>query len=75
MAMREEYIHKGEGFLLVYSLRSKESYVEIQTFHRQIVRVKNNDSFPCVIVESMVCIAESNYRAKVPLPSLIYISL
>ena len=53
--MRDEYIFHGEGFLLVYSLKCKESYMEIPTFHRQIMRVKNTETTPCVIVETMVC--------------------
>ena len=52
--MRGEYILKGEGFLLVYSLRDKQSYMEIPTLHRQISQVKNADNSPCVIVEAMV---------------------
>lgn len=53
--MRDDYIFHGEGFLLVYSLKYKESYMEIPTFHRQIMRVKNTETTPCVIVETMVC--------------------
>lgn len=53
--MRDEYIFHGEGFLLVYTLKCKESYMEIPTFHRQIMRVKNTETTPCVIVETMVC--------------------
>lgn len=29
--------------------------MEIPTFHRQIMRVKNTETTPCVIVETMVC--------------------
>lgn len=40
----------GEGFLLVYSLTSRESFEEIVTFHDQILRVKDREKFPMVIV-------------------------
>ncbi|KAI9295012.1 ras-like protein [Neoconidiobolus thromboides FSU 785] len=49
-AMREQYMRNGEGFLLVYSITSRESYEEITTFHDQILRVKDRDTFPMVVV-------------------------
>lgn len=40
----------GEGFLLVYSITSRDSFEEISTFHQQILRVKDQDSFPVIVV-------------------------
>lgn len=40
-AMREQYMHTGEGFLLVYSIIDRNSFDEVQKFHRQILRVKD----------------------------------
>ena len=40
----------GEGFLLVYSIDSKQSFEEIRTFQQQILRVKDKDYFPIIIV-------------------------
>ena len=40
----------GEGFLLVYSITSRSSFEEISTFHQQILRVKDKDSFPVIVV-------------------------
>ena len=40
----------GEGFLLVYSITSRNSFEEISMFHRQIQRVKNKDTFPAILV-------------------------
>lgn len=48
--MREQYMRTGEGFLLVYSITSRPSFEEISTFHQQILRVKDQDSFPVVVV-------------------------
>lgn len=36
--MREQYMRTGEGFLLVYSITSRNSFDEITTFHQQILR-------------------------------------
>jgi small GTP-binding protein len=49
-AMREQYMRTGEGFLLVYSITSRQSFEEIQVFQQQILRVKDKDYFPIIIV-------------------------
>ena len=49
-AMREQYMRTGEGFLLVYSITSRQSFDEITTFQQQILRVKDRDYFPMVVV-------------------------
>jgi GTPase KRas protein len=49
-AMREQYMRTGEGFLLVYSITSQQSFEEIKTFQQQILRVKDKDYFPMIVV-------------------------
>lgn len=49
-AMREQYMRNGEGFLLVYSITSRLSFEEINTFYQQIRRVKDRDFFPMVLI-------------------------
>jgi GTPase KRas protein len=48
--MREQYMRNGEGFLLVYSITSRLSFDEINTFYQQICRVKDRDFFPMVLI-------------------------
>ena len=48
--MREQYMRSGEGFLLVYSITSRNSFEEITTFHQGILRVKDQDTFPMIVV-------------------------
>ena len=48
--MREQYMRTGEGFLLVYSITSRQSFEEIMTFQQQILRVKDKDYFPIIVV-------------------------
>lgn len=40
-AMREQYMRKGDGFLLVYSVTDVHSWENIRNFHTQILRVKD----------------------------------
>ena len=49
-AMREQYMRNGEGFMLVYSITSRSSFEEISTFQQQILRVKDRDSYPMIVV-------------------------
>ncbi|CAK7892300.1 ras-like protein 1 [[Candida] anglica] len=49
-AMREQYMRTGEGFLLVYSINSRNSLEELQSFYEQIQRVKDSDHVPVLVV-------------------------
>lgn len=49
-AMREQYMRTGEGFLLVYSVTERESFNELSTFYQQILRVKDTDEVPILLV-------------------------
>nr|CAG8472374.1 3128_t:CDS:2 [Entrophospora candida] len=50
IAMREQYMRTGEGFLLVYSITSRNSFDEIEFFQEQILRVKDKDHFPMILI-------------------------
>jgi GTPase KRas protein len=49
-AMREQYMRTGEGFLLVYSITSRQSFEQVMTFQHQILEVKKLDYFPIIVV-------------------------
>ncbi|KAM5131830.1 ras-related protein R-Ras [Mantella aurantiaca] len=49
-AMREQYMRTGEGFLLIYAINDRGSFNEISKFHTQILRVKDRDEFPMILV-------------------------
>ncbi|XP_004923689.2 ras-related protein M-Ras [Bombyx mori] len=53
-AMREQYMRKGDGFLIVFSVTDKQSFENIRHFHTQILRVKDRDSYPMVVVGNKV---------------------
>lgn len=40
----------GEGFLLVYSITDRASFEELEVFYEQILRVKDKDFFPMIVV-------------------------
>lgn len=53
-AMREQYMRKGDGFLLVYSVTDMQSYENVRHFHTQILRVKDRDSYPMLLAANKV---------------------
>jgi len=49
-AMRDQYMRTGQGFALVYAITSRSSFDEISSFRDQILRVKDKDKVPMVLV-------------------------
>jgi GTPase KRas protein len=47
--MREQYIGTGQGFMLVYSITSRQSFEEILTFREQILKITGKNS-PIIVV-------------------------
>jgi Ras-related protein Rap-2C len=52
--MRDLYIRNGHGFVIVFSLTSKQSFHDIKTIRQQILRVKNTDNVPIVIAANKI---------------------
>jgi GTPase KRas protein len=48
--MRDGYMRTGQGFILVYAINSRSSFDEIHDFRAQILRVKDKESVPSVLV-------------------------
>eukprot|EP01120_Amphizonella_sp_Union-15-10_P006272 TRINITY_DN1982_c0_g1_i1.p1 TRINITY_DN1982_c0_g1~~TRINITY_DN1982_c0_g1_i1.p1 ORF type:complete len:202 (-),score=30.12 TRINITY_DN1982_c0_g1_i1:115-720(-) len=49
-AMRDQYIRSGQGFLIVYSIANRRSFEELGEFREAILRVKDAESFPMIII-------------------------
>ncbi|OQU97358.1 small GTP-binding protein domain-containing protein isoform 4 [Cladophialophora immunda] len=49
-AMRELYMKQGQGFLLVFSICNMNSFYELAELREQIVRIKDDDDIPLVVV-------------------------
>ncbi|XP_043965340.1 ras-related protein O-RAL-like [Gambusia affinis] len=49
-AIRDNYFRCGEGFLLVFSITEQESFTAITEFREQIVRVKEEEAIPLLVV-------------------------
>merc|ERR1712137_540867 len=49
-AMRDQYMRTGQGFLCTFAITSRSSFDEITSFREQILRVKDEDKVPMVLV-------------------------
>jgi Ras-related protein Rap-1B len=49
-AMRELYMKQGQGFLLVFAITNMGSFKELAELREQIIRIKDDDNIPLVIV-------------------------
>ncbi|KAK0729739.1 ras family-domain-containing protein [Lasiosphaeris hirsuta] len=50
VAMRDLYMKTGQGFLLVFSITSRTSLEELATLREEIIRIKDDENVPIVIV-------------------------
>ncbi|KAM4064963.1 Ras family protein [Hirsutella rhossiliensis] len=66
VAMRDLYMKTGQGFLLVFSITSPSSLNELATLREEIIRIKDDENVPMVIVGNKADLEESRAvpRAK-----------
>ncbi|PHH82140.1 hypothetical protein CDD83_3355 [Cordyceps sp. RAO-2017] len=66
VAMRDLYMKTGQGFLLVFSITSPSSLNELAGLRDEIIRMKDDDSVPMVIVGNKADLEETRAvpRAK-----------
>ncbi|KAH9644941.1 hypothetical protein HF086_010149 [Spodoptera exigua] len=65
-AIRDNYFRSGEGFLCVFSITEPESFDATQEFREQILRVKNDENIPFLLVGNKSDLAD---KRRVPLDS------
>jgi len=49
-AVRDQYMRTGDGFLCVYSVTHYASFAEVPSLHDHILRVKDSEEIPFVLV-------------------------
>ncbi|XP_021049991.1 GTPase HRas-like isoform X2 [Mus pahari] len=51
-AMRDQYMHTGEGFLCVFAINNTKSFEDIHQYREQIKWVRDSDDVPTVLVDN-----------------------
>lgn len=66
VAMRDLYMKTGQGFLLVFSITSASSLSELAGLREEIIRIKDDENVPIVIVGNKADLEENRAvpRAK-----------
>ncbi|KAK0717077.1 ras family-domain-containing protein [Lasiosphaeria miniovina] len=66
VAMRDLYMKTGQGFLLVFSINSGASLDELKTLREEIIRIKDDENIPIVLVGNKADLEDSRTvdRAK-----------
>lgn len=53
-SMRDLYIKNGQGFVVVYSITSHQTFQDIKNMKEQILRVKNTENVPILLIGNKV---------------------
>ncbi|KAA0189917.1 hypothetical protein HAZT_HAZT001138 [Hyalella azteca] len=64
-AIRDNYFRSGEGFLCVFSITEDDSFQASQEFREQILRVKNDEHIPLLLVGNKADLGASRRRVSV----------
>uniref|UniRef100_A0A8W8IUD3 Ras-related protein Rap-2a n=1 Tax=Magallana gigas TaxID=29159 RepID=A0A8W8IUD3_MAGGI len=62
-SMRDLYIKNGQGFVIVYSITSLQTFQDIKTMKEQIIRVKGIENIPMILVGNKV---DLEHQREVP---------
>jgi len=64
--MQDQWIREGQGFLLVYTITSMQSFEEMKNIHRIILRSKDMDTVPLVIAGNKCDLKNDKDSNQVP---------
>jgi len=63
-AMRDQYMRSGQGFVLVYSITDPSSFEDCMTIHEQLLRSKDSEEVPLVLVGNKCDLEEERSVSK-----------
>lgn len=63
-AMRDLYMKNGQGFILVYSITSQATFNDLTELREQILRVKDADQVPMVLVANKCDLEDDRVVSK-----------
>lgn len=62
-SMRDLYIKNGQGFVIVYSITSLQTFQDIKSMREQIIRVKSIEDIPMILIGNK---ADMEHQREVP---------
>ena len=73
--MRNAYIAKGEGFIIVYSITNKSSFDQVMAFYQQVITVKGTAEITPVVIVGNKCDLESDRKVDEEVAQQLAISI
>lgn len=70
--MRDLYMKNGQGFVLVYSITAQSTFNDLQDLREQILRVKDTDDVPMILVGNKCDLEEERVVGKDQVRSLLF---
>ncbi|KAF6019389.1 hypothetical protein EB796_022279 [Bugula neritina] len=70
VAIRDNYFRSGEGFLCVFSITESESLQSTRDFREQILRVKNDEDIPFILIGNKCDLTEKRQVSQEQAQSL-----
>jgi len=61
-ALRDQWIGDGEGFVIVYSITSRPSFMRVKRYHRQVQRVKESISYTTSLAVPIMLVGNNSDR-------------
>jgi GTPase KRas protein len=64
-SLRETFMHKGDGFILVYSITDDQTLEELRSIREQILRVHRNKQVPLIVIGNKLDLAKQERAVSV----------
>ncbi|KAA3669873.1 uncharacterized protein DEA37_0006828, partial [Paragonimus westermani] len=62
--MREHYMRKGQGFIIVFSVTDPQSFREVPRFYKQILRAKDRETYPMILAANKIDLVQQRKVTK-----------
>ena len=68
--LKEDFLKKAEGFVLIYSIVSKSTFVELNELRDQIIHARDDENFCCIVVGNKIDLEQERIVSKEELQEL-----
>lgn len=53
-SLRDQWILDGDGFILIYSTTERSSFTRIESYYREIMRIKDDEPFSAILIGNKI---------------------
>ena len=63
-ALKDFFITNSDGYILLYSITTKSSFIELEEIRDTIIKIRDTETFPCVIVGNKMDLEDERFVIK-----------